>query len=101
MMSSIGAPPLLRRPRTGLMHRNKQRFQSMISPASASSLVDRCNSRRGRVSFPLKWSCPYFNFFPPSVMVSRNSVIVRFMNSTSAALAGEAAKWPCNDGITT
>src|SRR5262249_23956726 len=47
------------------------------------------------------WSCPYFNFFPPSVMFSRNSVIVRFVNSTSAALAGEAAKWPCNDGITT
>ena len=68
-----------------------------LPSASANSLIG--NSRRGRVS--PDWSCRYFSFFPPSVMFSKNSVIVRFMNSTSAALAGEAAKWPCNDGITT
>src|SRR5262245_46402515 len=43
----------------------------------------------------------HYNFFPPSVTVSRNSVIVLFMNATSAGLAADAAKWPCNDGITT
>jgi hypothetical protein len=62
-------------------------FVEMRRPASSTGWIRHERNR-------------YCRARPWSVTASRNSVIFLFMNSTSAGLAGEAAKWPCRDGIT-